>query len=59
MARRRAAFTVRTVRWGYGAVRDRAHGRAAGRGDYDYEGSAREVTEPRGELPPHDDDAQR
>jgi UPF0716 protein FxsA len=55
MARRRTAFTVRTVRWGYGAGRDRPGG-ARRTGDYDYEGSAREVTDPRGELPPHPDD---
>jgi UPF0716 protein FxsA len=58
MARRRAAFTVRTVRWGYGAGRHRPYGdRRPGR--YDYEGSAREVTDQHGELPPHEDDAQR
>ena len=44
MAGRRAAFTVRTVRWGYGAGRDRADGRRRP-GPYDYEGSAREVTD--------------
>ena len=58
MAGRRAAFTVRTVRWGYGAARGRDHGEPRP-GHYDYEGSAREVTEPRGELPPRNDDAQR
>lgn len=59
LAGRRAAFTVRTVGWGYGAAR---RGRDQGQprsGHYDYEGSAREVTEPRGELPPRRDDAQR
>ena len=58
MALRRAAFGVRAVRWGYGAGHDppRGDGRAA---PYDYEGSAREVTDPRGELPPREDDAQR
>ena len=70
MARRRAAFTVRATRWGYGAGHDRAgaEGRGASRdsgegdrrpGHYDYEGSAREVTEPRAELPPEHNDAQR
>ena len=58
MALRRAAFTVRTVRWGYGTVRDRPYGDRRP-SDYDYEGSAREVTDPRGELPPHEDDAGR
>ncbi len=58
MAGRRAAFTVRAARWGYDTGRDRHH-RDRPAGNYDYEGSAREVTEPRGELPPHDDDAQR
>ncbi len=58
MALRRAAFTVRTVRWGYGTVRDRPYGDRRP-SDYDYEGSAREVTDPRGELPAHEDDAQR
>jgi UPF0716 protein FxsA len=58
MALRRAAFTLRTVRWGYGNVqhRPRGNGRPA---DYDYEGSAREVTDPRGELPRSEDDAQQ
>ena len=56
LASRRAAFTLRTVRWGYGAARGRSQGEAA---PYDYEGSAREVTKPRGELPPRGDDAER
>jgi UPF0716 protein FxsA len=48
MARRRAAFTVRTVRWGPG----RGSGdRAAAPRDYDYEGTAREVPEAERELP--------
>jgi UPF0716 protein FxsA len=70
LARRRAAFTVLTVPWGYGVGRHRtgAAGPGASRDggeggrpsrNYDYEGSAREVTEPRVELPPHGDDAQR
>ncbi len=58
LARRRAAFTVGTVRWGYRAGRGRGHGEPRP-SHYDYEGSAREVTEPRGELPPRHDDAQR
>jgi UPF0716 protein FxsA len=58
MAGRRAAFTVRTVRWGYGAGRDRTAG-GRQRGPYDYEGSAREVPDDRGELPSRRDDAQR
>jgi UPF0716 protein FxsA len=57
LARRRAAFRIRTVHWrssgGNGPYRD------ARRGPYDYEGSAREVTDPHGELPPHQDDAER
>ena len=58
MARRRAAFRIRTVRWGHGTGSDRPYG--DGRtGPYDYEGSAREVTDPRGELPPREDDAKR
>ncbi|OLE35096.1 MAG: hypothetical protein AUG48_11510 [Actinobacteria bacterium 13_1_20CM_3_68_9] len=57
LALRRTAFRLRTVRWGQG-------GRAgpysdARRGPYDYEGSAREVTDPPDELPPRSDDAQR
>lgn len=49
MARRRTAFTIRTVGWGY----DRpAHGpdRYGQRSDFDYEGSAREVSESDPEL---------
>jgi UPF0716 protein FxsA len=57
MARRRAAFRVRTVRWGHGTG-DRPH-RNGRTGPYDYEGSAREVRDPPGELPPREDDAQR
>ena len=57
MARRRAAFGIRAVRFGYGAGRDRPDSHRPG--NYDYEGSAREVTDPRGELPPDPDDAQR
>jgi UPF0716 protein FxsA len=58
LASRRAAFAVRTVRWGSGS-RPRTGYRGHPSGHYDYEGSAREVTEPRGELPQRDDDAQR
>ena len=46
----RAAFAVRTVKWGSRAhnhYRDRASGKT-----YDYEGSAREVGEHERELPP-------
>ncbi len=58
MARRHAAFRIGTVVWGQGTGNDRPRGdgRSA---PYDYDGSAREVTDPRGELPPREDDAQR
>jgi UPF0716 protein FxsA len=55
LALRRAAFTVRTVRWGYGAAR-RPSGPNGRPRDYDYEGTARDVTDPR-ELPDKEDDA--
>jgi UPF0716 protein FxsA len=58
MAGRRAAFTVRAVRWGYGTGRGR-HARGRPGDQYDYEGSAREVTDARDELPPRQDDARR
>jgi UPF0716 protein FxsA len=58
MALRRAAFGVRAVRFGYGARPGRPYG-ARPPGNYDYEGSAREVTDPRGELPPNPDDGGR
>ena len=58
MARRRAVFRVQTARWGFGAGRDPRY-RDGRPGPYDYEGSAREVTDPRGELPPREDDAER
>jgi UPF0716 protein FxsA len=58
LARRRAAFRVGTVLWGAGTRRDQPYGEGRA-GPYDYEGSAREVTDPRGELPPREDDAQR
>jgi UPF0716 protein FxsA len=58
MARRRAAFRIRTVRWGHDAGHDRPYGDGHTR-PYDYEGSAREVGDPRGELPPREDDAKR
>jgi UPF0716 protein FxsA len=58
MARRRAAFGIRAVRFGYGARPDRPYGTRPP-GNYDYEGSAREVTDPRGELPPKPDDGGR
>jgi UPF0716 protein FxsA len=58
LAWRRAGFTVRAVRQGYGSYRDA--GRANGQPrDYDYEGTAHEVSEPRGELPREGDDAER
>ena len=46
------------VVWGQGTGNDRPRGdgRSA---PYDYDGSAREVTDPRGELPPREEDAQR
>jgi UPF0716 protein FxsA len=50
LAVRRAAFTVRTVRWGAGRAQSRQGGPRSGAG-YDYEGSAREVTESERELP--------
>ena len=58
MARRRYAFTVRTARYGY----DRAYGQRQGYRErpgsstYDYEGTAREVSDPHGELPERRDD---
>ncbi|HXE99937.1 MAG TPA: FxsA family protein [Solirubrobacterales bacterium] len=58
MARRRAAFGIRAVRFGYGAGPDRPYD-ARRPDNYDYEGSAREVTDPRGELPPDPDDGRR
>ncbi len=58
MALRRAGFTVRTARWGYRNAEGRARGNGRP-GNYDYEGSAREVTDPRGELPRKEDDAQQ
>jgi UPF0716 protein FxsA len=54
MARRRAAFTVRTGRWGYGTGRGPAGQNGEPR-DYDYEGTAHEVANPR-ELPGKEDD---
>jgi UPF0716 protein FxsA len=58
LASRRAAFAVRTVRWGSGSGPGRSYGGRPS-SHYDYEGSAHEVTEPPGELPPRGDDAQR
>jgi UPF0716 protein FxsA len=55
MARRRATFTVRTVQWGQHRAPGPPYGRRAP-GDYDYEGTAREVREPRGELRERDGD---
>ena len=59
MARRRAAFRVRSRASGATARDTTAPEATAGAAPYDYEGSAREVTDPRGELPPREDDAQR
>jgi UPF0716 protein FxsA len=58
MARRRYAFTVRTAGWGAERMRRRPYGPSGERGPrpYDYEGSAREVTEPPEELPRSDRD---
>ena len=58
MARRRAAFTIRTVRGGYDRVPPgyRRHGRQA---DYDYEGTAHEVPEREPELPRRSGDGER
>jgi UPF0716 protein FxsA len=48
----RAAFAVRTVRWGSRARDGYRSGRSTtSRTGYDYEGSAREVDEPERELP--------
>jgi UPF0716 protein FxsA len=58
LAWHRAGFTVRAVRRGYGSYRGAPRADRRPR-DYDYEGSAHEVTEPRGELPPRADDARR
>jgi UPF0716 protein FxsA len=58
LARRRAAFRIASVRWG----QDRANGRGsgdAGRGGYDYEGSAQEVPESERELPSPGGDGER
>jgi UPF0716 protein FxsA len=55
LALRRAAFTVRTVGWGYERAR-RPTGSNGRPRDYDYEGTARDVTDPR-ELPGRQDDA--
>ena len=49
-ATRRATFTVRTIRWGSRA-RDGYRTAAQRQRDYDYEGSAREVSEPEPRLP--------
>ena len=57
MAHRRAAFRIRTVRWG-----DRVppgYRGYEGRADYDYEGTAHEVTEHERELPSRSRDGER
>ena len=56
MARRRAAFTIRTVRWGDRPPGYRDHERQA---DYDYEGTAHEVPEREPELPRRSADGER
>jgi UPF0716 protein FxsA len=58
MARRRAAFTIRTVRWGYDRVPPGYRG-SGGEADYDYEGTAHEVTEHERELPRRSRDGER
>jgi UPF0716 protein FxsA len=58
MARRRAAFTVRTVRWGYDTSQSRRYGDGTP-ADYDYEGTARELTEAERQLPKREDDARQ
>jgi UPF0716 protein FxsA len=57
MARRRAAFTLRTVRWGSG----RANGPGPRRASpgYDFEGTAHELPEPERELPRRSGDGER
>jgi UPF0716 protein FxsA len=59
LARRRVAFTwgvaMPPPRAGRGPYRGRPAGSPPPRG-YDYEGTAREVTDPAGELPPAEDD---
>jgi UPF0716 protein FxsA len=58
MARRRAAFTMRTVRWGYGRVPPGGRG-YDGRADYDYEGTAHEMPDRERELPRQRGDGER
>jgi UPF0716 protein FxsA len=58
MARRRATFTVRSIRWGGGAPRG-GGGSAGGRTSYDYEGTAHEVNEPEAELPRQTENGRR
>jgi UPF0716 protein FxsA len=58
MARRRTAFTVRTVGWGRGTPYDGA-GPRPGETHYDYEGSAREVDDGERGLPGRTGDGER
>jgi UPF0716 protein FxsA len=58
MARRRAAFTIRTARWGYDRAPPGYRG-SGGEADYDYEGTAHEVTEHERELPRQSADGER
>ena len=58
MARRRAVFRLRTVRWGPGRTNGGDPGAGPERG-YDYEGTAREVPESERELPGPGDDVER
>ena len=58
MARRRTAFTVRTVGWGRGTPRDGA-GPGPGGTHYDYEGTAREVDDGERGLPGRTGDGER
>jgi hypothetical protein len=58
MARRRTAFAVRTVRWGTERPYRVTPGEAP-RGNYDYEGSAREVPDEGRDLPRRSGDGER
>jgi UPF0716 protein FxsA len=57
MARRRAAFTVRTIHWGANRPNGGYRGGEAPR-SYDYEGTAREVPEAERELPKRSGDGE-
>jgi UPF0716 protein FxsA len=60
LARRRVAFTwgvaTQPPRAGRGPYARQPPGRPPGARDYDYEGTAREITDPAGELPPSEND---